>query len=183
MGMKTDNWLSTAARPVGLIIRQKDPNNLETPFDRLDEFITPSELFYIRSHFPTPDLDPLAYRLSITGAVRNQLSLSCSDIRAMPQGRASPHWNALATAAFSSRRRRRAHNGSSARSATRNGRVFRFPRCWKSPDWTMTCATSFWKAPIAACRRRSQGRRVRSHMPAASRGRWRWNPTCSSPTR
>src|ERR1700733_11705104 len=84
MGMKTDNWLSTAARPVGLIIRQKDPNNLETPFDRLDEFITPSELFYIRSHFPTPHLDPLAYRLSITGAVRNQLSLRYSDIRAMP---------------------------------------------------------------------------------------------------
>src|SRR3984885_423407 len=84
MGMKTDNWLSTAARPVGLIIRQKDPNNLEMPFDRLHEFITPSELFYIRSHFPTPNLDPLAYRLSITGAVRNELSLSYSDIRAMP---------------------------------------------------------------------------------------------------
>ena len=84
MDMKTDNWLSTTARPVGLIIRQKDPNNLEMPFDRLDEFITPSELFYIRSHFPTPNLDRLAYRLSITGAVRNELSLSYSDIRAMP---------------------------------------------------------------------------------------------------
>ena len=84
MDMKTDNWLSTTARPVGLIIRQKDPNNLEMPFDQLDEFITPSELFYIRSHFPTPNLDRLAYRLSITGAVRNELSLSYSDIRAMP---------------------------------------------------------------------------------------------------
>jgi len=37
--------------PVGLIIRQKDPNNLEMPFDQLGDFITPSELFYIRSHF------------------------------------------------------------------------------------------------------------------------------------
>ncbi len=35
-------------------------------------------------HFPAPNLDPLAYRLSITGAVRNELSLSYSDIRAMP---------------------------------------------------------------------------------------------------
>jgi DNA modification methylase len=43
MDMKTDNWPSTAASPIGLIIRQKDPNNLEMPFDQLHEFITPSE--------------------------------------------------------------------------------------------------------------------------------------------
>src|SRR3984893_9877727 len=84
MDMKTESRSRTAVRPVGLIIRQKDPNNLEMPFDRLDEFITPSELFYIRSHFATPDLDPLAYRLSISGAVRNELSLSHADFRAMP---------------------------------------------------------------------------------------------------
>jgi DMSO/TMAO reductase YedYZ molybdopterin-dependent catalytic subunit len=84
MDMKTENWSGTAMRSVGLIIRQKDPNNLEMPFDQLDDFITPSELFYIRSHFPTPKLDPLAYRLSISGAVRNELSLSYADIRAMP---------------------------------------------------------------------------------------------------
>src|SRR6202048_3323950 len=84
MDLKTLTMSGTATRPVGLIIRQKDPNNLEMPFDRLGEFITPSELFYIRSHFPTPELDPLAYRLSISGAVRNELSLSYADIRAMP---------------------------------------------------------------------------------------------------
>jgi DMSO/TMAO reductase YedYZ molybdopterin-dependent catalytic subunit len=84
MDMKTDNWSGTATRPAGLIIRQKDPNNLEMPFDQLGDFITPSEVFYIRSHFPAPELDPLAYRLSIKGAVRNVLSLSYADIRAMP---------------------------------------------------------------------------------------------------
>ena len=84
MDMKTENWSATAMRPVGLIIRQKDPNNLEMPFDQLDEFITPSELFYIRSHFPTPEINPIAYRLSLRGALRNELSLSYADIRAMP---------------------------------------------------------------------------------------------------
>lgn len=84
MDMKTESWSGAVMRPVGLIIRQKDPNNLEMPFDQLGEFITPSELFYIRSHFPTPELDPLAYRLSISGAVRTELSLSYVDIRAMP---------------------------------------------------------------------------------------------------
>src|ERR1700682_5338940 len=84
MNMKPENWSGTAVRAVGLIIRQKDPNNLEMPFDQLGDFITPSELFYIRSHFPTPELDPLAYRLSVRGALRNALSLSYTDIRAMP---------------------------------------------------------------------------------------------------
>ena len=65
MDMKTQNWSSTAQNPVGLIIRQKDPNNLEMPFDQLGEFITPSELLYIRSQFPIPELDPVAFRLSI----------------------------------------------------------------------------------------------------------------------
>jgi DMSO/TMAO reductase YedYZ molybdopterin-dependent catalytic subunit len=82
MEMKTEP--RTAVRPVGLIIRQKGPNNLEMPFDQLSDFITPTELFYIRSHFPTPQLDPVAYRLSIGGAVRRELSLSYADIRAMP---------------------------------------------------------------------------------------------------
>jgi DMSO/TMAO reductase YedYZ molybdopterin-dependent catalytic subunit len=84
MDMRAENWSGTAEPPVSLIIRQKDPNNLEMPFDQLADFITPSELFYIRSHFPAPELDPLAYRLSIQGAVRRELTLSYADIRAMP---------------------------------------------------------------------------------------------------
>src|SRR5258707_12121396 len=84
MDMKTENWSGTAMRPVGLIIRQKDPNNLEMPFDQLSDFITPSELFYIRSHFHVPELNPAAFRLSIRGAVQNELSLSYAALRAMP---------------------------------------------------------------------------------------------------
>jgi hypothetical protein len=33
---------------IGLIIRERDPLNLEYPFDQLDEFLTPNDLFYIR---------------------------------------------------------------------------------------------------------------------------------------
>ena len=40
----------------GLIIRQKEPTNLETPLDQVDSYLTPTELFYIRSHFPAPKL-------------------------------------------------------------------------------------------------------------------------------
>jgi len=69
---------------VGLIIRQKEPDNLETPFDQLDSFLTPTELFYILSHFPAPRLELVSYRLRIDGAVRNPLSLSYSELREMP---------------------------------------------------------------------------------------------------
>jgi hypothetical protein len=45
----------------GLIIRQKEPANLETPLDQVDSYLTPTELFYIHSHFPAPKLDLASY--------------------------------------------------------------------------------------------------------------------------
>jgi hypothetical protein len=44
--------------PAGLIIRQKEPVNLETPLDQVESYLTPAELFFIRSHFPAPTLGP-----------------------------------------------------------------------------------------------------------------------------
>ena len=58
---------------MGLVIRQKEPKNLEIHFGQVDSFLTPTELFYIRSHFPTPSLDVGSYRLKIDGAVQNPL--------------------------------------------------------------------------------------------------------------
>jgi DMSO/TMAO reductase YedYZ molybdopterin-dependent catalytic subunit len=69
---------------VGLILREKAPANLETPFDQVDSYVTPTELFYVRSHFDTPKLDPASYELRIDGAVTNPFSLSYSRLRAMP---------------------------------------------------------------------------------------------------
>jgi DMSO/TMAO reductase YedYZ molybdopterin-dependent catalytic subunit len=68
----------------GLIIRQKEPTNLESPLDQVDSYLTPAGLFYIRSHFPTPKLEPASYQLRIDGAVRNPLSLSYKQLRDMP---------------------------------------------------------------------------------------------------
>jgi DMSO/TMAO reductase YedYZ molybdopterin-dependent catalytic subunit len=68
----------------GLIIRQKEPTNLETPLDQADSYLTPTELFYVRSHCPAPKLELASYRLRIDGAVRNALSLSYQQLRDMP---------------------------------------------------------------------------------------------------
>ena len=68
----------------GMIVRQKEPKNLEMPFDRGDSFLTPPAMFYVRSHFPAPPLDPASYRLEIDGAVRNPVSLGYEELRGMP---------------------------------------------------------------------------------------------------
>ncbi len=38
---------------MGLVIREKEPQNLQSPFAEIDSFLTPTEGFYIRSHFGT----------------------------------------------------------------------------------------------------------------------------------
>jgi DMSO/TMAO reductase YedYZ molybdopterin-dependent catalytic subunit len=60
-----------------------EPKNLETPFDRIDSYLTPAELFYIRSHFPRPNLDAASYRLHIGGAVGRPFSLSYEELRSI----------------------------------------------------------------------------------------------------
>src|SRR5947209_309699 len=67
----------------GLIIRQKEPKNLEAPFDQIDSYLTPTELFYIRSHFPIPGLDRATYQLRVDGAVRHPFALSYEELRSM----------------------------------------------------------------------------------------------------
>src|ERR1700730_8497556 len=69
---------------VGMIIRQKEPVNLEFPFDKLDSFLTPNDLFYIRSHFKAPELTTDSYQLRIDGAVENPLSLDYQQLREFP---------------------------------------------------------------------------------------------------
>ena len=150
---------------VGMIIRQKEPNNLETPLDQVDSYLTPTEVFYIRSHFPAPKLDLSSYRLRIDGAVRNPFSLSYQELRDMP---------------------------SETRVATLecagNGRVFLVPQvagaqwelgavgnaewtgvpwelCWSAPAWKRTLARSCSKELIGGRRKKSRSLPARSRTP------------------
>jgi DMSO/TMAO reductase YedYZ molybdopterin-dependent catalytic subunit len=71
----------------GLIIRQQEPRNLEAPFDQVESYLTPTELFYIRSHFAAPSIDAGSYQLRIDGAVRHALTLTYRQLREMPSER------------------------------------------------------------------------------------------------
>lgn len=59
-----------------LIERSPRPQNYETPIEVFSQRITPTESFYIRSHFDTPTIDLEKWRLTVDGLEPGQLSLS-----------------------------------------------------------------------------------------------------------
>jgi DMSO/TMAO reductase YedYZ molybdopterin-dependent catalytic subunit len=62
------------------------PPDYETPVALLNDFITPIEHFYVRSHLPVPAaLDAATWTLTVNGLVSTPLSLSVADLRALLQ--------------------------------------------------------------------------------------------------
>ncbi|KAI9003988.1 Oxidoreductase, molybdopterin-binding domain-containing protein, partial [Hyaloraphidium curvatum] len=77
-----DEFENEPERSAELVVRSPQPLNAETPSYALsDEFITPTDLFYVRGHFPVPDIDPAAYTLEITGLGVRPLVLTLDDLR------------------------------------------------------------------------------------------------------
>ena len=72
------------APPSGLIVRQKEPENLEFPFPSLDQFIVPNERFYVRNHFPEPKVAARGWRLKVAGAVQRELELTAEELKKLP---------------------------------------------------------------------------------------------------
>lgn len=67
----------------GLIIREKDPENLEFPFPALQSETIPNEHFFIRNHFPAPHLEKKDWKLRVEGFVENPFELDYEEFRAM----------------------------------------------------------------------------------------------------
>jgi DMSO/TMAO reductase YedYZ molybdopterin-dependent catalytic subunit len=67
----------------GLIVREEEPLNLEMPFSSLDGFITPNESFYVRCHFPIPEIAASDWRLKMEGDVEAPYELSYEELREM----------------------------------------------------------------------------------------------------
>src|SRR5207253_1156114 len=64
----------------GKIVRSEDPLNLEMPFETLDGFITPTKLFYVRTHFPIPEIDRNKWRLRIEGEVERPFEINYGEL-------------------------------------------------------------------------------------------------------
>jgi DMSO/TMAO reductase YedYZ molybdopterin-dependent catalytic subunit len=79
--MPSDPW--GKARLTRLSAR---PPDYETPVALLNDFITPVEHFYVRSHLPVPaSIDAASWTLAVSGLVSTPQSLSVADLRALPQ--------------------------------------------------------------------------------------------------
>lgn len=74
-----------ASRVPDLIERNEWPEHWETTLEALGRsWITPNDDFFVRSHFPVPEIDAATYRLEVTGLVRKPISLALGEVRAMP---------------------------------------------------------------------------------------------------
>ena len=67
-----------------LIVRSARPEDLETPVHLLTSWITPNDLFYVRSHFYTPSIDSSTWTLQIDGEVDTPLTLTLDELRRLP---------------------------------------------------------------------------------------------------
>lgn len=73
-----------------LIVRSLRPEDLETPVELLNSFITPNDLFYVRHHMYAPVIDATnlaAWRLRVDGEVEIPQSLTLDELKQLPRAR------------------------------------------------------------------------------------------------
>jgi DMSO/TMAO reductase YedYZ molybdopterin-dependent catalytic subunit len=81
--------LLAAVKRVRMLQMNGYPGNAETPLELLTGYITPNDLFFVRSHWIPQMPDPKSWRLAIDGEVDHPLTLTMSDLRAMPRAEAT----------------------------------------------------------------------------------------------
>ena len=74
-----------AERPYpGLVVRQHEPPNLEFAFESLESFLTPNDQFYVRAHFPVPEIAAETWKLSVEGHVESPFEIGYDELTRLP---------------------------------------------------------------------------------------------------
>src|SRR6266567_3817398 len=66
--------------PDGRIVHSEAPLNVEMPFETVDTFVTPTETFYVRTHFPIPKIDRDAWWLHVEGNVEKPFAINYEEL-------------------------------------------------------------------------------------------------------
>lgn len=66
-----------------LIVRSRVPLDLETPVDVFDRFLTPNDLFFVRSHFGAPAVQLAPWRFEVRGLVERPLAMGLDELSTM----------------------------------------------------------------------------------------------------
>jgi DMSO/TMAO reductase YedYZ molybdopterin-dependent catalytic subunit len=64
----------------GRIVRSEEPLNLEMQFETVEGFITPTDSFYVRTHFPIPAIDRDAWWLHVEGEVEKPFAINYEEL-------------------------------------------------------------------------------------------------------
>jgi DMSO/TMAO reductase YedYZ molybdopterin-dependent catalytic subunit len=64
----------------GRIVRSEQPLNLEMPFETVESFITATQSFYVRTHFPIPKIDRDAWWLHVEGEVEKPFTINYQEL-------------------------------------------------------------------------------------------------------
>jgi DMSO/TMAO reductase YedYZ molybdopterin-dependent catalytic subunit len=62
----------------------REPKNISFPLATIENSVTPSELFFVRDHFPEPELSLDSWKLSVEGLVTRRLELTLADLLESP---------------------------------------------------------------------------------------------------
>ncbi len=73
---------STPAQGYEFIVRNRRPNDLETPVEVFESYLTPNERFFVRSHHPEPKISQADWSLRIQKAGSDPVTVSFEDLTA-----------------------------------------------------------------------------------------------------
>jgi DMSO/TMAO reductase YedYZ molybdopterin-dependent catalytic subunit len=68
-----------------MIVHNDWPEDLESPVAYLNQWLTPVDCFFVRQHLPRPTVDEASFKLVLTGRVGREISVTLSQLRALPQ--------------------------------------------------------------------------------------------------
>lgn len=67
----------------GVTVRMHAPQNLESSFADQKDFITTNDQFFVRSHFPVPEIEEPGYKITVSGVVERPFELTLADLKAL----------------------------------------------------------------------------------------------------
>ncbi len=80
-----DGRTDEAASKPGLIIRNRQPLDAESPVEIFDQWRTPNPWFFVRSHFGAPALGLVPWTLEIRGEIQSPRTLTLEDLAGLEQ--------------------------------------------------------------------------------------------------
>lgn len=78
-----DSVVIAGKRP--MILHNDRPEDLETPVEYFDSWLTPNDVFFVRQHIPRPQVNRDAFVLAVNGRVSKELHLTLAELSKLPQ--------------------------------------------------------------------------------------------------